>query len=65
MKKMKEFIFGFLAGILVIMAFMYGPRYMMALGAKTEEIGKRLENYKKPVQGSARGFILMNLETYR
>jgi len=58
-KKMKDFVLGFLAGMLVLMAFMYGPKYMMALGSKTEEVGKRLENYKKPVQESAKG--MMNL----
>lgn len=60
MKKMKDFIFGFLAGMLVLMAFMYGPRYMVALGTKTEEVGKRLENFKKPVHETAKG-LLMNL----
>ena len=60
MKKMKDFIFGFLAGIIVLMAFLYGPRYMVALGNKTEEVGKRLESYKKPVHDTAKG-LLMNI----
>jgi hypothetical protein len=59
-KKLKDFLLGFLAGMLVLMAFMYGPRYMVALGAKTEEVGKKLENYKKPVQETTKG-LMMNL----
>lgn len=60
MKKMRDFIFGFLAGIIVMTAFLYGPGYMVVLGNKTEEVGKRLESYKKPVRDTARN-LLMNI----
>lgn len=54
---MKNFIFGFLIGIAVLLAFLYfgGPKYMVAFGNKTEQAGKKLEHYEKPVQDTAKG----------
>lgn len=57
MKKMRNFLFGFLIIIAVLAAFLYGPKYMIVVGAKTEEAGKKLENYQKPLLNTVKGLI--------
>ncbi len=58
MKKIREFMLGFLVGVAVVLAVMYGPRYMIVFGNKAEQAGKKLENYKKPVKDAAKGALL-------
>ncbi|HXI10018.1 MAG TPA: hypothetical protein VNK06_04365 [Thermodesulfobacteriota bacterium] len=52
---MIRLFFGGVAGVVLLGLFFYlgGPRYLTALGAKTEQTGEKLEKYEKEIKDSA------------
>lgn len=53
---MIRLFFGGIAGVVLLGLFFYlgGPKYLTALGAKTEQTGEKLEKYEKEIKDSAK-----------